>query len=171
MSFHRVLETIRSHSDCIVLPPCGQPQSRNDLMIPKSVTDFYSICGGLQLFQSSDNRIDILSPLEVMPSNQIILGEETYNELLLDSELDRSMNWYTIGKYDNEYISIDFSKNLFRNGYCYDSYHETHGIPGENKIISKTLEKLIEMVYKNNGEYPYYWLRDDFICLGDAYLD
>lgn len=98
-------------------------------MIPNQVIDFYSVCGGLILFKSSDNCIEILPPTEVLPSNKVILSEETYNELLLDDELGISMNWYSIGKYDyNEYISIDFSTDLNRAGRCYDSFHETWDI-------------------------------------------
>ncbi|MBD3922930.1 SMI1/KNR4 family protein [Paenibacillus sp. PR3] len=141
-------------------------------MMPKQVIDFYSVCGGLSLFKSSDNCIEILPPMDVLPSNKVILSEETYNELLLDEELDISMNWYTIGRYDcYEYISIDFSIDRNRAGRCYDSFHETHAISGSNQIITKSLEELIERAFINNGEYPYFWLRDDFESIGDAYED
>lgn len=43
MSIVQIVERIRNHNDCIVLPPSGLPVIGEGLLLPKQVIDFYSV--------------------------------------------------------------------------------------------------------------------------------
>lgn len=58
------------------------------------------------------------------------------------------------------------SKN--RLGYCYDSFWDRYGVVGEQPIIANSFTELLEQLFKGKGGY-YYWLQDNFECIGDAY--
>ncbi|GCE19832.1 SMI1/KNR4 family protein [Dictyobacter kobayashii] len=123
---------------------------------------FYTICGGISLFNGPDGEY---SPLIIVPptccvlANPVIIGETV--------EDDITASWYIIGDdTGSDYLTIDFSKERF--GRCYDSFHETHGLSGDCPVIATSFTDLLSRLYNNEGQY-WYWLRPDFVPLGDAY--
>jgi hypothetical protein len=82
-------------------------------------------------------------------------------------EGDRSDSWYLLVHDGNgDYLTLNCS--LERTGWCYDSFHETHGLVGQTPVIAHSFTELLARCYATRGGYPY-WLRADFVSLGDAY--
>jgi len=104
-------------------------------------------------------------------ANPVILGQKIFEEMAASNEYKNeiSMNWYIVVSDGNgDYLTIDLDRK--RLGRCYDSFHETHALIGDTPIIANSFGELLENLIKNRGNYPY-WLKDDFISLGDAYDD
>jgi hypothetical protein len=98
----------------------------------------------------------ILSKNEILQSNQMIIGEPCDDDI--------SSSWYLIGKTDNnDYLSIDLS--FERNGRCYDSSYEIHGVAGSCPIIALNFTELLTELY-NSGGNDIYWKYKDH---GDTY--
>mgnify|MGYP003940833723 CR=1 FL=1 len=158
LDIKKLITKIKTSNDCIVYAPCGIPSTGQEHILPDDLKEFYNICGGITFYSGSDNVLTIVPPSEFKLANPIIVGELC--------EDDISSNWYIIGKYGSDYITIDLDKN--RLGKCYDSFWDRHGIPGECMIIATSFTDLIERLISSDGKL-WYWLRDDFISLGDAY--
>lgn len=129
-----------------------------DLKYPSDLECFYSVCGGALLFETGKDNVsfEVLPPGSVGQSNLIILGDECCGDI--------SSAWYVICKDDNgSYISIDLS--LERNGQCYDSNYEIHGVPGSCPIIARSFSELLINLYSTNG-MDVYWSEMNH---GDAY--
>jgi hypothetical protein len=80
--------------------------------------------------------------------------------------LDISYDWFIIGKSSEQYITIDLNPD--RLGRCYDSFWDRHGVPADCQIIAKSFTDLLQKLFDGNGDY-WYWLKDDFTYIGDAY--
>ncbi|MDT3443601.1 MULTISPECIES: SMI1/KNR4 family protein [unclassified Pseudofrankia] len=144
---------------CRVYPPAGPATPPADLRIPEDLAAFYEICGGVDLYANHDYALSIVGPNDLRSANIAILGE--------DYPGDISSSWYTIGVTpDREYLSIDLSAR--RNGRCYDSFHEVHGLVGSCPIIASSFTELLERLLESSGG-RWYWLDPDFVDLGDAY--
>jgi antitoxin YokJ len=63
-------------------------------------------------------------------------------------------------------LSIDTDPT--RNGRCYDSFHDVHGIVGSDPVIARSFAELFERLLDSGGGH-WYWLEPDFVSLGDAY--
>lgn len=141
------------------MPPSGLPHVDPPLRLPADLSRFYELCGGIELFLSEDYGITISPPGQLIPSNIAIIGEQYPDDI--------TATWFTVGVTpDSDYVSIDLSSE--RNGRCYDSFHETHGLVGESPIIAESFADLLERLLQSRGGY-WYWLRDDFRPIGDAY--
>ncbi len=147
-------------SDCEVYSPSGYPAFFSDNHhLPDDLNEFYTLCGGLGLFLESDYPIYIVSPQEFVLANPVIVGELCPDDI--------SSEWYIIADNKNgQYITIDLSSERF--GRCYDSFWDRHGVVGDCPMIAYTFSELLYNMITNRGGY-WYWLRDDFQLLGDAY--
>ena len=149
----------RGAEGCSVLPPAGLPQVDPPLRLPGDLGRFYELCGGADLFLSQDYGITISPPGQLIPSNIAIIGEQYPDDI--------TATWFTIGVTpDSDYISIDLSPE--RNGRCYDSFHDSHGIVGSSPVIAVSFADLLERLLRSRGGY-WYWLDAHFSDLGDAY--
>lgn len=159
ISIFGLIEEIRRRKDCIVMPSNGFPELSENHVLPKSVVDFYSVCGGMVLFSGSEYPLTFVSPNRFLPANPIIIGEQ------VDSDITSS--WYVMAEgRSGEYVSIDAEPS--RAGRCYDSYIDRHGVKGDCPVIADSLEYFIGMSLSKSGG-RYYWLLDDFVSFGDAY--
>jgi hypothetical protein len=149
-----------SRSDrCRVHPPAGRPDLPAGVVLPEDLAAFYDLCGGVDLFPDGDYGISIVGPGELLPSNVVIVGEQFDD--------DPSSSWHIIARTsDREYLSIDLSPD--RNGRCYDSFHEIHGIVGSSPVIARNFTELFERLENSRGGH-WYWLEPGFDSLGDAY--
>lgn len=158
----QLLKEIEKIPYCRVLESSGLPSiDKTKHILPDDLKKFYSLCGGVALFENEEYPIYIVSPEKFILANPIIVGELC--------EEDISSNWYIIcndGK--DEYLTIDLKED--RLGRCYDSFFDRHGLVGESQIIATSFTDLLERLINNRGQY-WYWLRDDFVNLGDAYDD
>ncbi|MGY5954931.1 SMI1/KNR4 family protein [Kosakonia sp. AX9b] len=157
---NKVLDLIKKDKRCEVIPPKGDLPSlpNNKLKYPEDVIYFYQKCNGVKLFCNDNSLITftILSNDEVLNSNMKIVGELC--------EYDISSTWYLIAKTDNnDYLSIDLS--FERNGRCYDSNYEVHGVAGSCPVIALSFSELLSELY-NTGGKDIYWKKKDY---GDAY--
>jgi len=160
MKIKELLEKIKALPDCKVYPPNGLPKLDNiNHKLPSDIVEFYQYCGGVTLFKSENYMYNVVSPDEFILANPVIVGELC--------EEDITSEWYIIVKDGNgDYLTIDLSNE--RLGRCYDSCWDKHGVVGECPIIAKTFTELLENLVLNKGEQCY-WLRDEFISIGDAY--
>lgn len=155
-----LIADFKKDSRCKVLPVINGLPSLPDVgfSYPTDLVEFYNQCGGVILFESGKDNVSfkILSPSEILQANMVIVGEVC--------EDDISSAWYLICQTDNgDYLSIDLSKE--RNGRCYDSNYEVHGVVGSCPIISLSFTELLSELYKTNGR-DIYWKNKDY---GDAY--
>lgn len=113
----------------------------------------------MDFYPDADYGISIVAAADVLPANVVILGEQFDD--------DPSAAWYTIARTaDREYLSVDLS--VERNGRCYDSFHEVHGVVGSAAVVANTFTELLDRLLESGGEH-WYWLAPDFVSLGDAY--
>ncbi|MBA0204364.1 SMI1/KNR4 family protein [Pectobacterium aroidearum] len=155
-----IVDEIKRNRRCKIFPVNSKlpPLSSSHLYYPDDLICFYNICGGAVLFEAGKDNVsfEILPPDDIVQTNVVILGEECL--------FDISSTWYTICRTDNgDYISIDFSKE--RNGRCYDSNHEIHGVPGSCPIVSLSFEELLNKLYDTDGK-DVFWNSKNY---GDAY--
>lgn len=153
-----LLTSISLRPDCLVAPPAGLPVIPYQL--PPDLLEFFSHCGGIQLFAGSEWELEICPPSRFENSNAVIILEEC--------PYDRTHYWFICARSDPQYISIDLSSKFL--GRCYDSFWDIHGIPGSCPIIAKSFTDFLERALQCNGN-EYYWQRSDFQSLGDAYDD
>ncbi|MEK8130437.1 SMI1/KNR4 family protein [Paenibacillus filicis] len=161
MDLKQLIDEIKLTYSCNVHPSRGIPRIEENYYLPRDLKEFYSLCGGIQLFQGSDYAVNIVGPEEFVPANPVIVGERCSEDITSD--------WYIIA--DNgsgEYLTIDL--NGKRIGRCYDSFIDRHGIVGECSIIAFSFMELLGRLFENKGNY-WYWLESSFDSLGDAYDD
>lgn len=159
MTVEKIIEKVQNISNCIVHPPCGYPNIKDNHTIPTDIWEFYKMCGGIELYYDTTYAISLVSPDKFTLANPIIIGERAKEDI--------SSSWYIIGSTNNgEYITTDLNCN--RLGKCYDSFWDNHGLVGECPVIAFSFTDLLNNLIENKGE-RWYWLRDDFIHLGDAY--
>ncbi|WP_235941351.1 SMI1/KNR4 family protein [Paenibacillus puerhi] len=159
MNIKQLLIKIKTLPDCIVYPPTVSPIVEREHVVPLDVHEFYKICGGIELFTSSDYSISIVSPKKFVLANPVIVGERC--------EGDISSNWYIVADDGNgDYLTIDLAKE--RLGKCYDSFWDKHGVAGDCPIIATSFTDLLLRFMETKGK-RWYWLQDDFVSMGDAY--
>lgn len=154
-----LLEEIKLNNNCIVRPTAGNLNIPKGLNVPKDLLLFYELCGGIDFFIDSEIALSIVSPIDFVRANPIIVGEEC--------EYDISYNWFIIAT-DNssQYITIDLDQA--RCGKCYDSFWDRHGVPDSNPIIAQNFIEFINLLYYNSFS-NWYWLEETFVTYGDAY--
>lgn len=159
MKIRELIEEIKNLPNCIVYPSKGLPKVESKHYLPEDIKEFYELCGGITLFENQSYIANIVSPDEFILANPIIVGELC--------EEDITSEWYIIANDGNgDYMTIDL--NPERMGRCYDSYWDRHGVVGECDVIAITFTDLLQRLVKNSGQ-RWYWLRDDFASMGDAY--
>lgn len=159
MNITMLIARIRNTADCVVLPPAGLPIVEQQYSLPDDVREFYTLCGGVRLFQQASYSTFIVPPTECALANPVIVGERY--------EDDISASWYIIahdGKGD--YITIDFDPE--RVGRCYDSFWDRHAVAGSCLIIAASFTDFVQRILAAQGAH-WYWLYPDFVSLGDAY--
>ena len=158
-----LIDKIRLDNNCVVYPPTHLPSIPEGFDLPMDVIEFYHLCGGIEIYcKSSSLGFRIMTADEVTQVNPLIIGE-LYEE-------DISSQWFAIAQDGNgNYISIDFSRGK-KNGFCYDSSVECHGLAGDCAIVSKCFTDLLNSLYQNKGT-SVFWIEPDFQYLGDAYAE
>lgn len=69
MDIRAAIEKIRTLEDCIVYPPKGIPIINKANILPNEIYEFYSICGGIDLFINSEKF-----PYKIVPPEKFILA-------------------------------------------------------------------------------------------------
>jgi hypothetical protein len=160
MDLLQLINLLRQERTCRVLSTQGQPVLPDNISLPEDLREFYRLCGGIYMYEPKGYGIKIVEPYELRRANPVIAG--------VDGAGDVSFNWFIIGHAPglHQYISIDLSQT--RKGWCYDSFSETHGLAGNMPVVAHSFADLLEKLLENKGN-RWYWLREDFVPLGDAY--
>ena len=125
-----LINEIKNSKDCFIYPPCGIPVIGENVKLPSDLKKFYEVCGGIDLFKNKQYGFEIVKPKEFVLANPLIIGELC--------EEDISSKWYIICKdSEDNYITIDLCKE--KNGRCYDSFWDRHGVVGECSVIEISL--------------------------------
>lgn len=118
------------------------------------------------MFNSSAYSMDIVPPSRFVLANPVIFIGVSKNELN-ETGVDISWSWYIVGEGENrQYITIDLS--FERLGRCYDSFWDSHAMPGYTPIVARSFTDLLSDLLLNRGKH-WYWLQPDFRPIGDAY--
>lgn len=159
MMIDDLLTTISADAACRVRPPEGEPRLEPEHALPEDVSQFYQLCGGVDLFPDNEYPVFVLPPGEVALADPVIVGQRVEDE--------RSDSWYLVAHDSNgDYLTLDCGRE--RAGRCYDSFHETYDLVGQTPVIARSFTELLTRCYDTRGGYPY-WLRAGFVSLGDAY--
>lgn len=159
MDMREIIARIQAIPDCHVFAPMGMPVIHDGHLFPDDLRSFYTLCGGVRLFESRDYVVTIVSPIHFVLANPVIVGEV--------GEDDISSTWYIVADDGNgDYLTIDLSREHL--GRCYDSFFDRHGVAGSCPIIAPSFTDLLTRLFENEGQY-WYWLRSDFVSPGDAY--
>lgn len=160
MDVATLLAMIREDTRCSIFPVAGEPQVHPAHRLPDDLREFYHLCGGLMLFIGSVFPTSIVAPVDLVQANPVIVGEE--------GAYDISWSWYILASdgTDIQRMTIDLSSE--RLGRCYDSFWDRHAIAGSTTIIALSFTEFLSRAYACQG-MDLYWLRDDFVPLGDAY--
>lgn len=164
----KIINDIQNKSDCRVLPSITLS---GDIIkaLPDDIKEFYSLCGGVILFENAPYSVRIVPPNEFVLANPVILGEEIImDEIEKGSYEDQiSKDWYIIADlFNSDYIVIDMNEE--RKGRCYKAFWESYPDEGDTPIVALSFTELIEKLLENNGEY-WFFLKNDFESYGDAY--
>lgn len=106
----QLLTQINTLPNSRIFEPSGLPIIDEEKhILPNDLKEFYSLCGGLVLFEDEEYPIYIVSPDKFVLANPIIVAELC--------EEDISSNWYIIGNDGtDEYLTTDLNED--RLGRC-----------------------------------------------------
>lgn len=182
MKIAELIALIARAEDCRILPPGGLPSVALGHVIPTDVVEFYSLCGGAMLFESSAYGMSILPPQSFVwidpifykgIESEVFRLDENNTPIYFVGEDEWlpgiTSSWYAIADAQNgNYISIDCG--VVDNGKCYPSFFDTHRVAGSCPVIAWSFTDVLEAMLRERGQY-YFWLEPDFDDLGDAYDD
>ena len=155
----RLIEQLAGEPRCHVAATTGLPVAAAPLELPADLRRFYELCGGADLFLGADFECRIVPPSEFLPANRVIVGQEFPH--------DRSDSWFVVARTQEEPLAvIDLDES--RRGRCYDAFHEIYGVAGSMSVIANSFSELLASLVRNAGRH-WYWLRPEWISLGDAY--
>ena len=158
MTIGEVISLIVNNGACETTTPCGLPTLPEGLELPDDVRKFYRAVGGATLFRDANFTVEIVGPEDFVRANPVIVGE--------DCPEDISFDWFVIAKSGEQCVTIDLAPEY--HGRCYDSFWDCHGVAGDCAIVAFSFSELLELLAEGRGE-SWYWLREDFSALGDAY--
>lgn len=158
-----ILNKICNTNNCKILPKGPLPKIEA-YKIPSDLKEFFELCGGVELFVDESYSYSVGIVSNFLRANPVIFGDTFLEEY----KNDISNDWFIIAKdLDGQPISIDLNEAY--SGRCYDSFFGRHAAEGDCPIIAFSFSELLEKMFQNKGQYPY-WLNPDF-DLGDAYSD
>jgi hypothetical protein len=161
MKLEQLLKKISKDPECKVLPPEGLPTLSAGHVLPPDLKAFYELCGGVELFSEADYDSAVVRPRELVLANPEIIGEPDPESL--------TGSWYIVVRgMGDQLMTIDCAPE--RQGRCYDSFWDCHGVVGGCSIIARSFTSLLEQLYASRGEH-WFWLQSGFKRLGDAYDD
>lgn len=151
-----LIESVRTAQGCRVSPPTGVPDV--PYRLPNDLLDYFTVCGGLTLFEGAEYGINLVGPSDFVRANALIAGA--------DDPSDISHDWYVVAVSDGQYVSIDL--NADRLGRCYDSFWDRHAVAGSCSIVAMSFEEFFAKLVNGRGD-RWFWLESGFVTYGDAY--
>jgi hypothetical protein len=148
-----IIAEFRSSPRVRVLPPSGAVTLPAGLTLPPDLSEFYTLCGGVQFLDpTADNYPDY----RILPPDKVVnIGTATCLEP--SAELPLSA-WYTVGEDDNgDHVVVDL--HTTSGGRCYDVFHETFAMPEYANVVADSFLELLQRVYRRGKAY---WFDDGF---------
>lgn len=139
---------------CIVEPPSGLPILRPSFALPPDLQEFYSLCGGLDMFPDEDWGWRIVTPSEFKRADRVIL-ELAYRDHPEDFDGTPSEGLYVIAVRGcgPDYISID--THPLKLGRCFDSYYGDHATES-SRVIALTFTELLNKLFENRQDIAFW---------------
>lgn len=163
MSIEQLLTTFRAKWDCEVLPPSGLPAVGPNHELPVDLREFYTLCGGMRLWQDATFPLQIVSSEDCVLANPVIIVGVT-EQMLAETKGHPSWSWYVIAEGPNgQYVTIDMAPE--RLGLCYNSAWDVH--PGNSTVVASSFTDFLARLLESGGE-QWYWDDPDFVPVGDA---
>jgi len=149
----RIIGRLRESDLVRIHPPAGQPVFPEGIEAPNELTEFYSLCGGVDFLHAKSRSY---AEYRVLPPAEVVdIGTATCLEAA--TELPLSC-WFAVGEDDNgEHAAIDLHRS--RLGQCYDVFHESFWDPASATIIAATFAEFLEKLFARGKSY---WFDDGF---------
>lgn len=138
-----ILETLRSRSDCLVLPPCGIPMTRAGTSLPSEVERFYSLCGGCKLGVFEDDFFSwrIVEPQEFVTAIPVVIGLSYESERpFWEQHWAQCFYRFAENQAGDERVVVSCSGK--HSGLYFDGHQESFGCDNM-PLISRTLPELV----------------------------
>lgn len=149
---------------CTVSPPCGYPAIPDGCELPADLREFYSLCGGLDLFPDEDWGWRILSPAEVVRADIALLGGayEDHPEDY-DGTPSERLHLIAVRGCGPDWASIDLDPS--RLGWCLDSFPGDHATDS-SKVVARSFHELLFKLFHWREE-GYFWEDSYYGHFGD----
>jgi len=148
MMMEEIIKKIDNDEHCQLLEKRSDLNLPDSYHIPEDMKLYYSYCGGANLFHNKDYQWNILSPNDINNACETVI-----NEPCEATELEY---FFCIAEDGNgDYLAINLGKE--NNGVIVDAFHETFGLAGDTPVIALSFTELLNSLYDNSGDYPY-WL-------------
>ncbi len=172
MNIKELIDKIDKMNNCTVIKRAEMPNVNGSYNLPSDLTEFYSLCGGVRLLETSYNTVNIVMPLEFTNANRKMFDDD-----IIQAEIDKgtygdeiSRHWFIIADlFNSNYIVIDLSEERF--GLCYTAFHETYPEEGSCSIIARSFTELLEHFVNTDPNSDYFYFEENFTDYGDAYDD
>jgi hypothetical protein len=150
MSIANLVSTIARTPGCLVHSVRGVPKDLpEDYSLSAELTEFYSCCGGLDMFIESDFGWRFSSPDKFGPSTPIVLGKYYFDKrAFFDGDITNS--WFLIAKGIGPELSLSIDLHPRRSGLCYNSAAEVYGTP-YCQVVARSLFELLDLAYMCRG--------------------
>lgn len=149
-----IIAQVGQEHGCVIEPPSGLPSLPQGLLLPPDLHEFYSLCGGMDLFPEEDWGWRIVAPSEFLRADHVIL-EGAYQDHPEDFDGTVSEGLYVIAVRGcgPDYISID--THPARLGRCFDSYSGDHGT-GSSRVVALSFTEMLQKLFENR-QCLYFW--------------
>lgn len=168
MNIEQLITKIKADSSNNIFPPEGIPTVGGKYTLPTDLVQFYSLCGGVQLYEDKPYSTKIVAPNDFVSANPALIGAEIIEAEKAKGTYDNeiSVDWFIIASLGNsDFIVMDL--NPERHGRCYSAFWDSYPLVGDTPIIANSFTELFQRLIDNEGEY-WYFLEKDF-SMGDAY--
>jgi hypothetical protein len=157
LSMNTVTEIIReakATAGCIVDPPAGMPVLASNFTLPPDALEFYSLCGGLDMFPNEDWGWRIVKPSEFLRADKVIL-ELVYRDHPEDFDGTLSEGLYVVAVRGcgPDYISID--THPARLGRCFDSYSGDHATES-SRVVALSFTEMLNKLFENRQDIVFW---------------
>jgi hypothetical protein len=159
-----IIEEAKRTLGCAVSPACGLPALQTGCELPADLREFYSLCGGIDLFPHEDWGWRILSPVEVARADIELLGG-AYEDHPEDYDGTPSERLYLIAVRGcgPDWVSIDLDPS--RLGLCLDSFSGDHATDS-SKVVARSFHELLFKLFHWREE-GYFWEDSYYGFFGD----
>ncbi len=153
-SVAEIISEARQTQGCIVEPPSGLPTLPPGFALPPDLHEFYSLCGGVDMFPNEDWGWRVVKPSEFERADIVIL-ELTYRDHPEDFDGTASEGLYVVAVRGcgPDYISID--THPARLGRCFDSYSGDHATES-SRVVALSFTEMLNKLFENRRDINFW---------------